>query len=362
MRLRSWRGSVPLSPSTRRAFPWARLLLVLAVVGLAAYLIVPNIYYLRADALVQGQLVPVSPLYRARIDKLLVECDDHVSAGQEVAVISNFLVQADYQRQYLQSASQLALSKIASSDKVAQAEANVAALQQKYVAAKLDAKRLGDQFGAFDQAYAQGAISEFDWQTKRTEWQAAIATAEGDHQALLRAVQDVARVRSDANANIASDEQLSNQAQSLAARVGEEPLRAPVGGYIVDCIDRPQNVIEPSTPIFDIFDPNRAYVLAYFDPNSIDKVSLNERVDVQIAGVKHTLTGRIGAIYPDLSKLPPQLTRFFWQHIQWSEYRPVRILLDHVSPQDRARLYYDAQARVSIALRGSPVPKSVSER
>ncbi len=73
MRLRSWRGTTPLSESPKRPFPWARTLLILAVVGLIAYIFLPNYFYLRADALVQGNLVPVTPIYRVRVDNLLVQ-------------------------------------------------------------------------------------------------------------------------------------------------------------------------------------------------------------------------------------------------------------------------------------------------
>ncbi|MHB8355070.1 MAG: HlyD family secretion protein [Vulcanimicrobiaceae bacterium] len=360
MRLRSWRGSTPLSPTPQRSFPWARVVLLVAALALAAYLVVPNFYYLRADALVKGDLVPVTALYRVRVDRLLVNCNDHVSAGQRVALVSNFLVQADYQRQYLQSLEQLQLSRIALDEQVAAARTNMADLHERYLAAALDAKRLGDQFHAYDEAYRSGAVPRVDWQQRQTEWQSAVASAESARYGWQRAEQEVKRIGIDENARIASSEQISEQAQALARRVGGEPLLAPVSGYVVNCLERPQNVIQPSTALFDIFQPDRAYVLAYFSPSTTDRIQIGEPVDVKIAGIPHTLSGRVGSIYPDLAALPAQLTRFFWQRVQWTQYRPVRILLDHVKPQDRARLYYDAQARISIALHPKQSPQSVS--
>jgi multidrug resistance efflux pump len=152
----------------------------------------------------------------------------------------------------------------------------------------------------------------------------------------------------DQNAKLRSDRQLTNQAQSLADQVGSQPLVAPVSGYIVDCVDRPANVLQPSTPLFDIYSPDRAYVLAYFNPDSVGRIHLGEAVGVSIAGLSHDVTGQIVAVYPDLARLPPQLTKFFWQHVQFSEFRPVKIALDGISAADRGRLYYDAQARVYI--------------
>ncbi len=351
MRLRSWRGSTPLSTSTRRPFPWARLVFVLAVLGIIAYLFLPNLFYVRADALVQGDLVPVAPIYTVRIDKLLVGCNDRVTAGQKVAIVSNFLVQADYQRQFLQSEQERQLSEIALDQNVATAQESAAALHEKYIEATINAQKLEEAFHSYDAAYRQGAIPKVEWDSHRLEWQSAQAEARSAKSAWDRGEQQVTRVGQEQNSRIASSQQLSNQSQSLAQRVGSEPLRAPVSGYIVECIDRPQNVVEASKPIFNIFQPERTYVLAYFDPNAIQKVHINQPVDISIAGVAHKLNGRVGSIYPDLSKLPPQLTRFFWQHVQFSEYRPVKILLDKIPASDRAELYYGAQARVSISLR-----------
>ncbi len=351
MRIRSWRGSTTVSSSSpKRGFPWARVLLIVGILAILAYIFLPGFFYISADALVQGNLVPVAPLYRVRIDRLLVACDDHVDAGQRLAVVSNFLVQADYQRQYLQSVSDLQLSKIALDEHVLTAKENAETLHEKYLAAAIDAERLGNTFASYDQAYRGGAVPRVDWDNKRNEWQAAAALARSDYQAWQRAAQAVEKVGYDQTAKINSDKQLSQQAQDLATRTGSEALRAPVSGYIVDCVDRPQNVIEPSTPIFNIFEPNRAYVLAYFDPGAVEKVHLGQQVNVTIAGVSGRLTGTVGAIYPTLSKLPPELTRFFWQHVQWSEFRPVKILLDNVPAKQRQQLYYGAQARVTLGL------------
>lgn len=356
MRLRSWRGSTPLSPSPRRPFPWARTILILAILGVAAYLLVPNYFYVRADGLVQGDLVPVSPLFRARVDKLLVHCDDKVTQGQTVAVVSNFLVQSDYQHQYLQSQQQVELSRVALDERVSAAKTNADSLKAKYEAAQLDVDRTHNAFLSYDQAYKQGAIAKVDWQGKLTEWQTAQANARSALSDWQLAQQEVGHIAAAENARIAASQQLSDSAQAMAQQVSSEPLVAPVSGYIVHCTQRPMNVIEPATPLFNIFEPNRAYVLAYFSPSAVSKIHLNQTVDMNIAGINKTVPGRVSAIYPDLTALPTQLTRFFWQHVQWNEYRPVRIELDKLPAKDRQELYFDAQAQVSVRLRDTANP------
>lgn len=354
MRLRSWRGSTPLSPSTRRPFPWARILLFLAIAGIAAYIFVPPYYTVKADALVQGDLVPVAPLYRVRVDRLLVNCDDRVTAGQQVAVVSNFLVQADYQREYLQSTAQEQISAIDLSQQVAAARANAENMHEKYISAQLDAKQLHDTYAAYDSAYRQGAVSQVEWQDKKTASQSAAALESAALQAWGRSEQEVQRISADRDQQVASARAIASQAAGLADRTGSESLVAPVSGYIVGCIDRPQNVLEPSTPLFHIFQPQRAYILAYFSPDKLGKVHIDQNVDVHVAGISHPLSGRVESIYPDLAKLPPQLTRFFWEHVQWSQYRPVRISLAGLTAKDREELYYGAQANVSISIHDYP--------
>jgi multidrug resistance efflux pump len=227
-------------------------------------------------------------------------------------------------------------------------------MHDKYVSAQLDAKQLYDTYKSYDDAYQQGAVAQVEWQDKRTAWQSAQALERAAYEAWQRAQQEVGRISAYRDQQVQSAQVISAQAAGLADRTGSEPLTAPVSGYIVGCVDRPQNVLEPSTPLFHIFEPQRAYIIAYFSPDTVSKVHIDQTVDVSISGVPHAVTGRVEAIYPDLSKLPPQLTRFFWQHVQWSEYRPVRISLGGLSPKEREELYYGAQAHVTVQVRDYP--------
>ncbi len=324
---------------------------MLLVLAIAVYLFLPTYFFVSADALVQGDLVPVTPIYRARIERLYVQCDQHVAAGQKLAVISNFLVQADYQKQYEDSLMQLNLSKIALDQGVAQARTAAEAAREKYSAALATANRLGETFQSYDRAYKAGAIPRVEWDARRGDWQAAVATADALRQEVVHADQFVQRVTVDQRSKITVDEAASSREQGIVQRVGAETMLAPVSGYIVDCKERPQNVVEPGAPVFDIFEPNRAYVLAFFNPASLDKVHIGEKVEIHVTGLSKNVEGRVIGVYPDLSKLPDQLTRFFWQHEQWSEYRPVRISLDTLPPSLRSQLYYDAQTHVRIRVR-----------
>ncbi len=349
MRLQSWRGTAVVNPKPRRKFPWVRILIVAALLGIAAYLVVPNIGSVRADALVRGDLIPVTPLYRARVERLLVGCAGNVKAGQPLAIISNFLVQADYQREYLQALQASQLAGIALDQNVATANENAESLRGKYEAASADENRVVQSFRSFDDAYKAGAIPRVDWEAKQAEVATARAQTRSALDAWKRAQLYVQQITVASTARMSSDRTLLAQAQNVANRVGQETVRAPVTGDIVDCIERPENVIEPGTAIFSIFEPQRAYIVAYFNPNDISYIHVGQKAKVRISGFAHDVEGRVAWIYPNLDALPPELTRFFWQHVQFAQFRPVKIALDTLSLQDRQRVYYGAQARVSIA-------------
>jgi multidrug resistance efflux pump len=405
MRLQSWRGATVVNPKPRRSFPWVRLVIPAIVLGILAYFIIPNIGWVRADAQVQGDLIPVTPVYTTRITKMFVNCTGSVRVGQPIAAVSNFLIQADYQRQYLQGVEEAKVATVALEQTVAKARENAESLHstyeasiqnaqslqqnyeaahentgglhEKYEAAADDERRLEQSFRSFDVAYKGGAVPQLDWDAKRAEietaqaveqsalhdfraaqiteqsllfeWKRAEGSEKGALEAWKRAEQFVNQIVATQNSKVDSFQSIALQAQSVAHRVSDETLRAPVSGDIVNCIDRPQNVIEPGTPILSIFQPNRAYVIAYFNPNAVAKVHIGQSADVQISGVAHSVRGRVAWIYPNLDALPDDLQLFFWQHVQFSQYRPVKIALDQLPLRDRQQLYYGAKARVSIS-------------
>jgi multidrug resistance efflux pump len=289
-----------------------------AAVAIALYIVVPMFFFVSADALVQGDLVPVTPLFRARVDQLYVHCDDRVRAGQRIARVSNYIVAADYDQQSQLSLASQNLSQIALDQGVAAARTAADAAEQRYDAAKEDADRLQEVFAGYIWQHAQ---------------------------------EHVVRVQSESGTKLAADRAEVQRTNALSKRVSAESLAAPVSGFVMNCKLRPQDVVAAGAPIVEIFAPERAYVLAYFDPNAIGRARIGGKVDVSVTGLSKPIVGRIESIYPNLEKLPAQLERFFWQHVQWSEYRPVRIALDTLPPADRGQLYYDAQARVRIRIR-----------
>ena len=359
MRLRSWRQTPAISPPLRatprrRSLPWARVLLAALLAGVAAYLLIPHYFFLSADALVDGDLVPLAPLYRAKIEQISVHCGDHVQAGQPVAVVSNFLIESDYDRENVQNSQQEEMARITLMQGVAQAELEEETARQKYLAAVQAAQRKGELFHGYDVSYRENAIGRIEWESIKGEYEAAQADAESLRQAWNAAAQHVGVLRSQSTELLADQQKQVQREQSLASRVKAEPLTAPVSGNVVDCKARPGMILEAGSPMFTVFGTDRAYVMGFFNPNDAGKIKIGEDVAVDIKGAPRTLHGRVAVVYPDLQKLPPELTRFFWEHVQWSEYRPVKITFPDISQQTRELLTFGAQARVRIRLRETP--------
>ncbi|MGH7684411.1 MAG: hypothetical protein ACREMT_08705, partial [Vulcanimicrobiaceae bacterium] len=204
-----------MSGAPRRGFPWFRLALVVTVLAVSAYLLIPNFFYVSADALVQGDLVPVTTLFVARINRLYAKCDDRVVAGQKVADVSNFLVQANYQEQYLLSLRELILSQNAFNEGIDAARSTAEASRAKFQEYSTAANRLRQVFVGYDRAYKADAIGRVEWEAKREEWQAALALAESARLEWVRDTQHVHRVESDSRAKIASAQREVRETHSI---------------------------------------------------------------------------------------------------------------------------------------------------
>jgi multidrug resistance efflux pump len=341
-------------PRKRRGFPWARVIFTLVILGVLGYIFVPRYYSIGADGLVVGNLVPVTPLFDARIDTIGVQCGQSVSKGQAVAIVTNFLLEGQYQQDYQKAISDLTTQRIAQNQGVTEAIAAEASAQEHYQSAAYETQKLALVKDAYQKTYEQGAVGRVAYEQALSDWQAAVAEEQSLKSAWDQARQRVDRVEAeDANlvqgyANqVAVTNDLKNQVQT-------QTLFAPVTGRVVECDGQPQAIVVAGTPIYRIFAPDRAFVLAYFDPKATEGVHVGDKATVSILGIPDKVEGRVQVIYPTLSRLPDQLTKFFWQHQQWSEYRPVKIALPKMDAGVTQALAYDAQVRVNIQRHALP--------
>jgi len=362
MYLRSFRPlALPGPPPKRRRFPWSRLIIVMLLGVVAAWLFIPRYLNLNAVGLVEGDLVPIAPLFSAKLQTKLASCEDTVTAGQPLAVVTNFLLEGQYAQDYQKAQDQLSTERIAQIQGLEEARIDEASAAEKYNSAIYDAQKLEITKNAYEKTYQQGAIDRVAYETAVADWQAAVATANSLREVMNEARARVDRVQEDTGALVQGSQQQMALFTSLKDQVHAQTLRAPVNGTIVECDNaKPDNIVEAGAPIYRIFDPGRAYVLAYFDPATAPKVHIGQHAVVSITGFPKDVQGKVVSVYPSLAALPDQLTRYFWQKPQWSEYRPVKIKLFNVTPQMREQLTYDSQVHVRIPQRALPLPRQIA--
>lgn len=362
MYIRSFRPlSLPGPPPRRqRRFPWARTLLILAIVGAVAYFWLPRYYTLSADGIVEGALVPITPLFESRIDSTLVQCADNVHKGQPIAVVTNFLLEGDYAQNTERAVENLNTEQIAEVQGLSEAEIAVQTAQEAYEASVYNARKLETAKNAYQQTYEQGAIGKIAYQTALAQWQAAQAQSQSLRAVWNQSKVRVGRIRADNAAHVASSSNQVALLQGLQNQVRTQTLTTPVSGQVVECTAQPQAVVAAGAPLYKIFASDRAFVLAFFDPKDAASIHIGQQVWVSLPGVRKALPAHVVALYPSVSRLPDELIRYFWQHEQWSEYRPVKIAFDRPS-RVQSELAYDAQVRVEITRHRIPFSYQISE-
>jgi multidrug resistance efflux pump len=349
-------------PPPRLGFPWARVILIVAIIGVILYFALPWYFNFTAQGVVDGDLIPVGPIFRSRIEQTLVQCNDMVGEGQHLAVVTNFLLEGQYTTAYQKAVEDLRTDQISQSEGPAQARIAEASARQAYLSSVYDARKLEITKNAYEQTYRQGAIGQVAYEGARAAWQAAVAESDGLRDVWSQAQERTRRVQAESAQRVSADSKSVAQLEGLMGQVRTHVLSAPVQGQVVECAAQPQAIVEAGTPIYKIFAPGRAYVLAFFGPSAVTSLHVGDAASVSIAGISGEREGKIAAIYPTLSKLPDQLTRYFWQRQQWSEYRPVKIALVQTDPDFQRQLTYDAQVQVRITRHKLPWQQAPEER
>jgi multidrug resistance efflux pump len=334
-----------LLPPVKTRIPSRRLWLVrprnvlFALGALLVVWLVADRLWVRGNGIVAGELTAVSPIVQARLQQLLVKCLDHVTQGQRLAEFVNEATQQSSAQQLLQLQLQLtqARAQIDISDREAQVaqkltDAQLVLLKQQREVLKAQEELLKGHFvatlvwqqakAAVDRAEAEAAAAQFVYESKLADKKRAELDA------------DVLQKRID---SFIDSPELN----------GHFYLTAPKDGIVTQCTARPGEVIAARTSILQIFNPAESYAVVFFSPGDIPNISRGQVFDINVEGSAKTITGTVKDFYPELSALPASLTRYFWQQEKWSQYVPVRIEFDALSPSDRASVFAWSQLTAS---------------
>ncbi len=316
-----------------------RKLFLLGFAILAAGAVVGDRAWTRANGVVAGELTAVSPIAEARLQKLFVNCLDHVVKGQRVAEFDNeatveganqLIQQLELLRRQALAESDIAKSQSDAARKVV--EAQTAELQQAHAVLKAESDLVKKQF-----------VANLVWQNA----QATVIRAEADKAAaeFIYESKQAEQAKAAVSASVLTDR--INSLRASAELTGHFYLTAPKDGTVTECTAHEGEVVAAKSTIFQIFNPDDAYAIVFFDPSDIARLQFGQDVALQVTGFAAGVHGRVGGFYPELSALPSALTRYFWQQERWSQYAPVRVNFDGLQPQDKARLVAWAQLSVS---------------
>ena len=340
------RGSMAPTPApARRRRVAFRRVLALLVVGLVVYtFLFIEQSWIRADGLVQGPTVLVEPVNKARIKEIRAACNDVVKEGQELVLLENETKGIEYDN----VVRQLESRKIELSGNVKVAAEDVSQARVGYNGRLAVLAEKATIFNIHDRLYKEGVIARTEWDLARIAYKTSEAeslSAEADWRS-KQAVYDRAerQLLSDAKA---IDKQLSDMRKSEEIQK-IQVLRAPKAGVITECGYLAGAVVDAGISVFVIFDPKEAYVEAYFEPTTVQRLAVGMKGSVRLPGFAEALELSITSIDTVITRRPEELTRYFWQREQWTQYQPVRFSLKSLTPEQLARVRYGAHAAVSF--------------
>lgn len=343
--------STPGAVAAGKKRRWARIALIPLLGGTFAYAVAVPPANVRVEGLLHGDLIPVAPLYRAQITQQITSCYSKVKAGEPLVIVSNFILDEQYASDYQTRQTSLHLERINQNEGAAAAAMEVQMARQNYQAAASSAEKTRALSQAYDELYDARAIGRMARDAARSDGQRAAAESAALREAWQKSQMSLAQIKKGSVEKVASLEQQLSLIEEARKRVSTQPLLAPASGQVLDCAAHPNAVVEAGTPIYRIFDVDRAYVMVFTDPAEISRLSVGMPAYISIPGISETLPGHIAALTPEAAKLPETLTRYFWQHNQWSQYRPVKIALDNLEKLDpalREQLIFDSRVQVRI--------------
>jgi len=145
--------------------------------------------------------------------------------------------------------------------------------------------------------------------------------------------QSDARVQQD-EANVAA---ASTAVEVARLNLQRTVISSPVDGYLNDRMPRVGDYVSTGKPVLSMVDAHSFHVDGYFEETKLDRVQVNQPVDIQIMGQAHKLRGHVQSIAAGIedrdrsngaSLLPNVNPTFNW--VRLAQRIPVRITLDEV--------------------------------
>ncbi|MBB5684798.1 membrane fusion protein (multidrug efflux system) [Sphingobium boeckii] len=291
------------------------------------------------DAFVQADSVTVSPKVSGYIDKVFVQDNQDVAAGQPLFQVDPL----DYQAQVSQYEAQTQLSLANADDaraKIAEQEAVIEQAQAQHFSAISNARYTMAEVRRYEPLVATGAESSERLSQLRNE-AAKAAALQAQQQAVVRgAERRVASLQSQVRQAEAQGGAARAQLRGASRNVASTLIRASIAGRIGDKQARVGQFVQAGSRLTTIVPLSQIYVAANFKETQIGLMRVGQPVDIEVDALPDIiLRGHVVSLSPgtgaQFSVLPPQnATGNFTKIVQRIT---VRIAID-AGPQARALL------------------------
>ncbi|UZW57807.1 HlyD family secretion protein [Sphingobium sp. JS3065] len=342
--------------------PRVRLALLLAVLAL---IVAGILWFIRYeafgryqestnDAYVQSDSITIAPKVSGYVDRVFVEENQDVKAGQPLVQIDP----RDYRAQAAQSVAQIDVARASAAGVTAQIEEQRAAIAQ--AAAELSAANANAAFAASEaERYRPLAASGAETRERLSELQnqatQAKARATAAQAALTSAQKRVATLEAQVRQAQAQGEAARAQLSAANTDVEATILRAAADGRIGDRSVRQGQFIQAATRLMTLVPKASLYIEANFKETQLGLMRVGQPVTVEVDALPGVeLRGRVASIAPgtgaQFSVLPPQnATGNFTKIVQRI---PVRIAID-AGPETRKLLVPGMSVEVSVDTRSA---------
>lgn len=286
------------------------------------------------DAYVQADVVAIAPQVAGNIAKLFVDDNQHVKAGQVLAIIdqSDFKAAVDQAKAGVAQA-QAAITTIEA--QIAQQRAVVSEAQATIKSDKATETYAEENNKRFGTLANEGYGSVQDEQAAESQIVSAKATVAKDEAAFDAAQRQITTLDAQLTQAKATLEQNKAMLEQAQINLGYTTITSPVDGVVGDRTVRVGQYAQPGTELLAVVPLKKAYVVANFKETELANVHPGQPVTLAVDTFDDkTVRGYVGSIAPasgqEFALLPPDnATGNFTKIVQRI---PVKIYIDPNDP------------------------------
>lgn len=306
------------------------------------------------DAYIQADGITVSPKVSGYVERVFVNENQEVKAGQPLVRIDP----RDYRAQAAQAQAQIALAAAAGAGVQAQIREQQAAIQQaeaQLLAAQADADFANSEVARYQPLAQSGAEPRERLSQLRNQAAQANARLTAAHAGLTSARDRVATLQTQIRQAEAQGQAARAQLSAANTDVQATVLRAAANGRIGDKTVRQGQFVQAATRMMTLMPTDQLYIEANFKETQLGLMRVGQPVSVEVDALPGVeIPGTVASIAPgtgaQFSVLPPQnATGNFTKIVQRV---PVRIAI-HAGPETRKLLVPGLSVDVSVDTRSA---------